>query len=253
MPLAKKGAKHALVVGVNYEGQDCSLSGCVADGQALTKLLIGRGYSVKCLFDTGESDAQPTRENILKYLMELVVGEGEDIFFSFAGHGTRRLDSSSDESDGRDEVLCPVDFQTGGFVSDDALRGVLQSMRPSQKLVCIFDCCHSGSGMDLKYELYDRGGSRFRFIGDDLRSATPGRTLLLSGCQDDQTSAESMVSGEMRGALTSTAIEILNASPHGVSCVTLLKKVRQKLAQDQLTQIPQLSAGHNCSPYTAFL
>lgn len=256
--------KRALVVGVNYSGQSCALNGCAKDALALAAFLEERDYQVAKLIDSDikseKTEVSPTRSNILQKLLELILSDAEELFFSFAGHGSRKIDRDGEEDDGRDEVLCPVDYRKG-VIRDDALRGVLQCMRRRQRLVCIFDCCHSGSGMDLKFELFDRGGSSFRFFPAEEREclATPGHCLLLSGCQDDQTSAEAAVPSDkgkgwdIRGALTVAAIQVMKERGPGIPCSTLLREVRSVLQKGSYTQVAQLSAGRSCAPKVKFL
>ena len=147
------------------------------------------------------------------------------------------------------------------MLTDDALRGVLQCLQPHQKLFCVLDCCHSGTGMDLKYELYDRGGSSYRFIPGEGKTDTPGHVFLLSGCRDSQTSAESLVTTttqqadgsiaterEIRGALTSTLVPILKRTEAAPRCDRLLSELRKTLQMGGFSQIAQLSAGRRESP-----
>lgn len=247
----------ALVVGVNYTGKDYALSGCAADARALERYLCARGYAVESLIDgepASPTEKLPTRANILSGLLALILSGDPHLFFSFAGHGSREHDESGDEPDGKDEVICPADMDASGVISDDALRGVLQCMRPHQQLVCVFDCCHSGTGMDLKYELFDRGGTSYRFIEAAAGSTTPGQVILMSGCRDDQTSAESADPGGAgsRGALTVALVAELEVRANA-GCAELLGAVRARLRRGGFDQIAQLSAGRPCTPSAPFL
>jgi len=251
----------ALVVGVNYVGQNCELQGCANDAVAMAKFLTGRGYVVTQMIDSKmpeeKTQVPPTRQNILRGLVDIILSGDEVLFFSFAGHGSREHDASGDESDGKDEVLCPVDLDKG-MISDDALRGVLQLMEPHQKLFCVLDCCHSGTGMDLKYEMFDRGGTQYRFLeaptGAAKLARTPGAVFMLSGCQDDQTSAESTVAAtggqQVRGALTAATVPIMEsllAKKGSVECGELLGAVRRALREQGHSQIAQLSSGQSAA------
>lgn len=268
-------SKKALVVGVDYVGQTCALNGCASDAYEWAKLLHENGYEVVLMVDDSKPDdasrsewsgglsrEAPTRSAILKALVEIVVSGARDIFFTFSGHGTQMADQGHEETDGKDEVLCPVDTRShsdgGGVISDDALRGIWQMMQPHQRVTAVHDCCHSGTGMDLPYQLYERGGQNFRFIrekGED----TPGHVLLLSGCQDDQTSAESTTynsatgSRESRGALSVASIETLRKYHCRVGAAQLLREVRSLLRERNMSQVAQLSSGRDVSPWASFL
>jgi len=269
--------KKALVVGVDYVGQSCGLSGCASDAYAWAEYLDGQGYEVTLLVDDSKPDVEdrqvwaskhgpphsdpPTRAAILRHLVGLVTSEATEVMFTFSGHGSQMADGTHEEADGKDEVLCPVDMRdhrTGGVITDDALRGVWQSLRPSQQARAVHDCCHSGTGMDLPYQLYDRGGTGFRFIREGGEE-TPAHVLLLAGCQDSQTSAESgsynSATGqhESRGALSVATIQTLKERNGRVGAAQLLGDVRAKLKNRRMTQIAQLSSGRDVSPWISFL
>lgn len=267
--------KRALVVGVDYRSQSIALNGCASDAYAWASYFEGAGYAVTLLVDDsqplwedrlawaqkhGEPTGSPTRENILCSLVQMITSGAEELAFTFSGHGTQQADTSGDEADGMDEVLCPVDVQDGEYVTDDALRGAWQMMRPRQRAVVILDCCHSGTGMDLPYQLYERGGQAYRFVREARDSGdTPGDVLLLSGCQDNQTAAESssynavMRRTESRGALSVAALKVLNARRGRVGVAQLLSEVRQALRAGGYTQTAQVSSGRSVAPGTPFL
>ena len=115
----------ALVVGVNYAGQSCALRGCAHDANSLAEYLGERGYAVERLIDSEDPEDlkdsssartwnSPTRANILKGLLDLVLSGDSNLFFSFAGHGSRRYDASGDETDGRGRSSVPGGSQQGG-------------------------------------------------------------------------------------------------------------------------------------------
>ena len=94
----------------------------------------------------------PTKENIMKAFKNLVTWSkpGDSIFCHFSGHGLSTKDTSGDEPDGQDENLVPVDYTTAGLICDDTLYATFVKKLPRDALVtCLFDCCHSGTGMYL--------------------------------------------------------------------------------------------------------
>jgi len=81
---------------------------------------------------------------------------GDSLVFYFSGHGVRQFDFDSDESDGFDETICPVDFVEVGTIRDDEIKSAI--VRPLKKgvtLNAIVDACHSGTVLDLPY-VYNR-------------------------------------------------------------------------------------------------
>ena len=99
--------------------------------------------------------AQPTRANILRAMDWLVSGAqpNDNLFFHYSGHGGQTEDRDGDEEDGMDETIYPVDFKQAGMIVDDEMhRRMVRPLPPGCRLTAVFDCCHSGSALDLPYE-----------------------------------------------------------------------------------------------------
>lgn len=230
--------KRALLVGINYINTPNQLNGCVNDVYCVKESLEKRGFHVETL-----TDSQATRQEILLGLMRLVTSDATTLFFHYSGHGASVPDDDGDEVDKIDECLCPVD---GTLIRDDALRGVLCSLQPNQKLFCLLDCCHSGTGMDLKYT-YD---SQFNTISSNGKyTDTKGLCISLSGCTDTQTSSDAYIQGKYQGALTYAFHKIIEK--HASSTLSygiLLSEVRKLLETEGYTQRPQMTCGKIVDP-----
>jgi hypothetical protein len=99
--------------------------------------------------------AQPTRANILRAMQWLVNGAqaNDNLFIHYSGHGGQTEDLDGDEEDGMDETIYPVDFKQAGMIVDDEMHWIMvKPLSPGCRLTAIFDCCHSGSVLDLPYE-----------------------------------------------------------------------------------------------------
>jgi len=99
--------------------------------------------------------AHPTRANITRAMRWLVQGAqpNDNLFFHFSGHGGQTEDLDGDEEDGYDETIYPVDFKQAGMIVDDEMHDIMvKALPPGCRLTAIFDCCHSGSALDLPYE-----------------------------------------------------------------------------------------------------
>ena len=99
----------AVLIGINYEGQQGQLSGCHNDANNIKRYLIkNQGFQEKdmlILMDDGRHHA-PTKANILNAFDRIVEYSkpGDVVFIHYSGHGGRVRDTSGDEADGYDEV-----------------------------------------------------------------------------------------------------------------------------------------------------
>jgi hypothetical protein len=51
-----------------------------------------------------------------------------------------------------DDTIVPVDFEERGQIDSDVLhRQMVSALPQSSQLHCIFDCCHSGSAIELPF------------------------------------------------------------------------------------------------------
>eukprot|EP00804_Cyclotella_cryptica_P002377 CCRYP_004084-RA/>CCRYP_004084-RA protein AED:0.01 eAED:0.01 QI:561/1/1/1/1/1/2/338/212 len=156
------GTKRAVLIGINYVGQQGELSGCHNDAKNIAKYLQNElGFessNMKVLMDDGAHE-KPTYANIMAAFdwIVRVSQPGDTVWIHYSGHGGRLPDQDGDEEDGYDETLIPVDFQRAGQIrDDDLLKHLVKPMREGVTMTCLMDCCHSGTVLDLPY----------RFIAD---------------------------------------------------------------------------------------
>lgn len=79
-----------------------------------------------------------------------------------------------DEEDGYDETLIPVDFKSAGQILDDEVFATLvKPMKRDVRVTVLMDCCHSGTALDLPYEMnatdsamHSNGGFDMGMLGD---------------------------------------------------------------------------------------
>lgn len=249
--------KHALLVGINYFGQRGELNGCINNVNSIKEVLISKfGYledNITMLTDDQEDvDKQPNAVNIMQNLYNLIAkthGNVEEIWFHYSGHGTYIKDRSGDEADGNDECLCPVDYTYSGLLRDDDLRDIVKQMNPKCHGTFIMDCCHSGSMLDLKYQFL---GSKKLSVVNQKAVAIEAPVLMLSGCRDDQTSADAYIDGKNQGAMTAALLFSLKRLDYSVPCLLLLKEMRRYLRYNCYPQIPQLSSSKEITNVTVF-
>ncbi|KAJ1551592.1 Ca(2+)-dependent cysteine protease [Nowakowskiella sp. JEL0078] len=104
--------------------------------------------------DSKDPTRIPVRANIIGAMKWLVkdAQPGDSLFLHFSGHGATVKDSDGDEDDGLDSTIVPLDYQSAGQITDDEIHGLIAKPLPAGcRLMSIFDCCHSGSILDLPY------------------------------------------------------------------------------------------------------
>jgi len=239
--------KKALLIGINYKGTSNQLNGCINDVINMKTLLTTKyGYKEEDITTiTDDTELKPTRKNILSQFLNLILSDAKNMFFHYSGHGAYVIDKDLEESDGRDETLVPLDYETNGMIIDDEIKGLLQCLSTKSQLTAVLDCCHSGSGMDLCYNLYERVGA-YSMIKDTKQKETKGQVVMLSGCLDSQTSADTFVGGQGQGALTYSIITSLKNFETTGTVPTydmFVRAVKKVLSTGGYSQVPSLSSG----------
>ncbi|KAK5399990.1 hypothetical protein LTR06_011356 [Exophiala xenobiotica] len=92
------------------------------------------------------------RKNILAAMHWLISETNTCNFLHYSGHVSQVKDPDGDRDSGFDDTIVPVDFESNGQIDSDKLYRTLVSALPaSSTLFVIFDCCHSGSAIELPY------------------------------------------------------------------------------------------------------
>jgi hypothetical protein len=217
------GVKRALLVGINkYQMPGNNLSGCVNDiVDVQNTILNDQGFETSNI--TTITDKAATREAILSGLKKLVAAgqPGDFLYFHYSGHGAQVNDTNGDEPDGQDEILCPTDlaYGNGGFknaIVDDEIQSILGQLKPGVGFFMISDSCHSGSvdrtmkpGQKSRQIILPKNAVNQTPMVYNAQSATTfknreaaGKYVLISGCEDDQTSADAYINNRYNGACT---------------------------------------------------
>jgi metacaspase-1 len=260
--------RSALLVGINYRDTSSELNGCYNDIVNVSQYLRSNlGYSsdaISILTDGNRGSTappqsiSPTRENILAGISRLVSGliSGDEVVFHFSGHGSLVRDTNGDENTGYDSCLCPIDYDTAGIITDDELRVCLINKIPKGvKLYAILDCCHNGTGCDLRYKYEDfsrviaiRPTTRWitrqkAFVQSKYRESL-GDIYMISGSRDEQTSADAYINNQFAGALTYALMSTLRTNDiRSYSWSSLLRDLRHFMRVNRYSQIPQIMTG----------
>ena len=250
----KKGLKRVLLIGINYiEDSNNKLNGCINDIINIeNKLRITNPECVeyrKLSDDLTDPLLKPTRKNIIDGINWLVKGlkSGESVFFHYSGHGGLTLDLSGDEISGNDSCIYPINNGNIEMIIDDELKTRLVNKIPiGSKCFAVLDCCHSGSGLDLRFNINCPNPDKLVITQLNNYPKTKGSVIFLSGCLDTQTSADTVNSvNEPTGALTNALLDTWNNYGIDIKFKHMLWDVRNLLQTRGYEQIPQLSSGNS--------
>jgi hypothetical protein len=223
----------ALTIGLNavdprhYDGWDGTLNACEADARDLAAIVQAKKFKVKTLLTKTATRSKVTGEIVNA---ASVLKKGDIFVLSYSGHGGQVPDLNNDEPDAQDETWCLYD----GELIDDELYAVLGKFAAGLRIVVLSDSCHSGTVVKMAYYQAARGfaagsrGMRYRYMPVDVASRTYGKNkafydrimnnaqlrsaretvkaavLLISGCQDNQLSAD----GDFNGLFTSQLLQV---------------------------------------------
>jgi hypothetical protein len=232
--------KKALLVGINYTGTSNELFGCINDVDSINERISKENFTtIKSLTDF--TVKKPTKQNILDEFKNLLVNSesGDLLFFLYSGHGSNTLDKNGDEKDGYDELLISSDFK--GITDDELKSHILQYLKQDVTLFAMFDSCFSGTILDLKYQFLD-SLNYDNYTENDKNIETIGNVFMISGCTEQQTSADSFFNNRAQGAMTWSLLESLKASSTG-TWRELIKSMRDLLKTSEYDQIPQFASG----------
>ena len=234
--------KNALLIGINYTGTRNELYGCINDVNSIKERIQQNGFTnINIMTDLTSKKA--TRNNILIEFKQLLINSvsGDLLFFVFSGHGSNTLDRNGDEDDRRDELIVSCDLKG---ILDDELKSLIQThLKEGVTLVAVMDCCFSGSILDLKYQ-YLNSLNYDKYTENTKQLDTKGNVIMISGCNDNQTSADAVFNNKPNGAMTWALLESLEIiKQNKLTWRQLMQNMRDLLKTSNFEQIPQFSSG----------
>jgi len=251
--MAKGMSLHIGLNSVNpkhYAGWSGKLTACEADANDMASIAGSRKFASKKLL-TKKATRSAVKSAIAAAAKKLKSG---DIFFiTYSGHGGQLPDQNGDEDDGLDETWCLYD----GELVDDELFAAWANFRSGVRILVLSDSCHSGtvaraalmatikptSGearvyrampANLALRVYDQHRKFYDKILQDPKIANAQAKVkatvqLISGCQDNQLSAD----GAFNGLFTGTLRQIWNGGAFKGSYAQFHKAIRAKMPPDQ--------------------
>lgn len=245
--------KRAVLCGICYKNTPYELKGCINDVNCMKYLLTTRfnfpeDSIVTLTEEENDSKRIPTKRNIQRWMSWLVKDcqPGDSLVFHYSGHGSQQKDYTGHEVDGYDETLLPLDFETAGMIVDNDINDTLvKPLPPGARLHAIIDACHSGTVLDLPYVcVFNPSGGKCAWEDhtpqNGMRKGTMGgEAISFSGCDDDQTSADTKALSKITstGAMTYSfikAIEKGEGNTYGSllsSMSVTVREARQKQAK----------------------
>lgn len=237
--------KYALLISSNYPGTQYQLNGCLNDSQNIQNLLTTKyGYNNITLLNDNVA-IKPTKSNIINSLTNILrnANSGDTVVLFYSGHGTYTIDRNGDELDGKDEMICPSDMN---FISDDELNSLLkQNLKSGVTIISLFDCCFSGTILDLRYNYLDSLNLDKLTINLKEPDLSNNKIIMISGCNDNQTSADAFINGKFAGAMTFAFLTSLENNNYSINYKDLITNMRKLLNDNGYTQLPQLSSSVN--------
>lgn len=215
-----------------YDGWDGPLVACEFDAHDMAELAKSKGFQTRTLL-TKEATSSAILEGIGEAASEFA--EDDILFLSYSGHGGQVPDGNSEESDRADETWCAYDRQ----IVDDELYSAWSAFPGGARIFVLSDSCHSGTAIKavldavrpetlgravdiqasdpqnrmkaMPADVGDRTYAAHKAEYDEIQRKVPAfdkspveaSVLLISGCQDSQTSAD----GDRNGLFTQTLMK----------------------------------------------
>lgn len=221
----------ALLFGINdYPGSGNDLNGCINDLNLVEGTLIG--FQIRRF-----ENSQVTVKNFLEQVKYAILHslQGDVIYIHYSGHGTYVEDYNGDELDGYDEALYLYD----GALIDDDLNKVLQLIPEGVTVVLLLDSCFSGTATrnPHKVRFMPPKFERKEYVRIKRGWYEDMKWIVLSGCGENQTSADALIDGTYNGAFTYFAMHTLVGT---MTYKTWHEKISEFLPSRDFEQAPTL-------------
>jgi hypothetical protein len=237
----KNNIKKALLIGINYRNTSYELYGCINDAYSMEKLLkMKYGYTITTVI-TDDTQTKPTSSNIINLFTNFLKTSkyGQTLFVMFSGHGSYTRDTNNDEQTKNDQMLVGCNLVG---VLDDTIKKIINTYLPAGvTLIFMADSCFSGSVLDLRYQYMDTFTNKSLNV-NTKQTETRGNVILISGCQDNQTSADTVMNNIPNGALSIAVMDAMK-NMNRPTWSNFITTVRKSLKDNGFTQVAQLSSG----------
>lgn len=228
----------------HYEGWDGALTACEFDARDMRDIARSRGFRPTLLLTR-----RATYGNIVREIRRAAeaLHRGDIFFLSYSGHGGQVKDLNGDEREDRlDETWVLYDRE----MIDDELYALWGGFEQGVRVVVLSDSCHSGTVTRMRAyrRLPAPAGARLKAIPADVQQRTFARhralyeriqrnlprgervaigasILLLSGCQENQLSAD----GDRNGLFTEVLRKVWNGGKFRGSYRSLHQAIARRM------------------------
>ncbi len=210
----------------HYSGWSGDLSACEADAEDMAAIANSRSFKSQILLTKNA-----TRAKVVSAISGAAkkLKSGDIFMLSYSGHGGQVPDVDGEEDDNMDETWCLYD----GEILDDELNALYATFAAGVRILLFSDSCHSGTVAKAAFlngtssapkTSANPSGVVYRAMPNDIarrvyrdhqkfynglqtkvkkaKSATvKASVLLISGCQDNQLSADGTFNGLFTGNL----------------------------------------------------
>jgi len=227
-------------------------------------------------------DEDALKENILFSLKRLVLNAkaGDTLYFHYSGHGSQVVvndRSNTSETDGLDEIICPYNFDWNDPLRDNDFNAIISTIPEGVNTLFVLDCCHSGTGLRNTFQHSNDDRTEMDWVNrfmppppsnllkdpnislDDtlhfvhknaktsdtqflVHTIEQGDAILISGCRDNQVSADAWIGGRYQGALTFALGNVLGQFNYKITFRSLINEINKQLKEARFTQEPQLES-----------
>jgi hypothetical protein len=259
--------KYALLIGISYNKTSKKLKGTQNDIKSIYDLLLSWKFEKDNITVVAETKCgigsfvshKITNLGITSAINEFVskLEPQDQAIIYYSGHGMliRNMKGYVESS------IVPIDHMKSGVITSETIRYYLNKIPEGTNVLCIFDCCNSGSICNLKYHIFDtsykiditkkmkkydtkewvhRQVDNVLNRDGSVSVDTDANVISISSCWNDQVSYDLI----RNGALTSCLLSIFKTNKlESIEFRNLLQLSRGGILTMRLPQTPQIMCG----------
>ncbi|GAB3012551.1 caspase family protein [Niabella terrae] len=231
-----------------HYGDDYPLDGCINDARDMIAIAKAQAFDKSHLI-TNEEGTYKKLTDLLKAAARKLK-KGDSLLISYSGHGAYVPDENRDELDGYDETWCLYDR----MILDDELAALWAKFRTGVRIFMISDSCHSGTvsrairpdgqldqALPQRSRLMKNGPKVYQKHKSLYQNSSTARSgtkktpaikasiILLSGCQDNQTSLD----GNKNGLFTEKLLKVYKKGKFEGGYGKLLREILKLMPSNQ--------------------